>query len=313
MSEDNKFINEIRSDLINQDINLSTILRKAKVLASILKNKKLKEWVNNELGGYFSNENTKLPAYRKIHLENMGHFSGPFGSGIRNALIPIGHLPEIAKKFANDSEIPDSIKSIESMVLQASKSKGTLQINWPADLVAYTQNNTTMYPGYNLVAAWKLVSSNQLEAILDNVRNKLLDFIIELEEQFPNSISSEKQLGNIPIDNVNTLVINKIYGDQTQLASGTNIHQTININVYNNIAKLQKELEKIGIPEEDIKELKLSIDKDGPLKKNTLGKKVSDWLGMITSKIYSGTLKLTDNTTASIIANLIMKYYGLLE
>jgi len=97
MSKNNIFINEIRADLINQDINLSTILRKAKVLASILKNKKLKDWVNNELGGYFGDAISTLPKYRKIHLENMGHFSGPFGSGIRNALIPIGYLPDVAK------------------------------------------------------------------------------------------------------------------------------------------------------------------------------------------------------------------------
>ena len=197
------------------------------------------------------------------------------------------------------------------MVSQASNSKGTLQINWPTNLVAHTKNNTTMYPGYNLVAAWKLLSSNQLEAILDNVRNKLLDFVLELGEQFPNFVSSEEKLSDIPIENVNTLVINKIYGDQTQLASGTNINQTMTVNVFNNISKLQKELKNIGVPEKDINDLKKAIDKDGPIENKNIGTKVSDWVGKTTSKIFSGTIKLANNATASIIANLILKYYGL--
>lgn len=46
-------IQEIKSDIIDSKVSLSIALRRAKVLASILKNDKMKEWVNNELNGYF--------------------------------------------------------------------------------------------------------------------------------------------------------------------------------------------------------------------------------------------------------------------
>ena len=43
---------QIQIDLLNPDASLSTVLRKARVLASQLKSKELQGWVEQELEGY---------------------------------------------------------------------------------------------------------------------------------------------------------------------------------------------------------------------------------------------------------------------
>lgn len=311
MKNNSNLIKEIRVDLLNQKIKLSSILRKAKVLAAKLKNDRLKNWVDSELNGY-SGDNVEIPKYRKLHLENMGHFSGPFQSGLRNARIPITSLPDIVKEFANDSDIPDSIASLESSISSmSSNSKGALQIQWPADLIRYAQHKATIYENMVLVDAWKIVGPNQLDAIIDKVRNKLLDLILELEEQYPENAKSEDKLKDIPNESITQYVTNNIYGDKTQIASGTNINQTMHINVYNDIKKLRDEFEKVGIPKEDIDKLILAIDEDGPIQDKNIGIKVSDWIGKITSKVLRGTVTLAQNTTVAIISELILRYYGL--
>jgi hypothetical protein len=57
-------LEQIQTDLLNQDVPLSTILRKAKVLASQLHSEKLADWVSQELDGYKSDKD--LPDYRVL-------------------------------------------------------------------------------------------------------------------------------------------------------------------------------------------------------------------------------------------------------
>lgn len=302
-------IYEIKSDLLKQNVELATILRKTKVLASKLNNKKLKEWVDNELNGYEGND-IEIPKYRKLMLDNYGNFMNPFGMPINNAPIPISGLPDTLKSYVCDSAMREAVKSLESTVLEGIS---PLMIKWPPDMIAYAQLKTEIISGSTLNDAWQIITLNQIKGILDKIKTNLLGLILELEEKYPELTKSEDTLKEIPAEKVDTIVINKFYGDNTQIASGTNIHQTININIFNDVPKLQEELAKVGIPKEDTNELKKAIDKDGAIQNNNLGKKVSDWIGKTTSKIYSGTIKLANNTTASIVANLIMRYYGLSE
>jgi len=73
-------IQEIKSDIIDSNKSLSIALRKAKALASKLKNERLKEWVNNELNGYRQLEHDDIPEYRKFQAHNVGDFFGSFQS-----------------------------------------------------------------------------------------------------------------------------------------------------------------------------------------------------------------------------------------
>ena len=49
-------LRQIQTDLLDQKVALSNILRKAKVLASQLRSEELGKWVSQELDGYKPND-----------------------------------------------------------------------------------------------------------------------------------------------------------------------------------------------------------------------------------------------------------------
>lgn len=199
-------LKEIRDEIINESVSLSSILRKARVLASLLKHSDFEKWVLSELNGY-NQDDPSIPDYRKLYVESIGDFSGPFGSGGRNLPIPTLNLPDYIQKFANETNIIQGIKSIESLV-ENGKSD-SLVINWPADLIAVCQSK--IYQHMNLYSARKVLSKSQFEQILDTVRNKLLDFILELIEKNPD-IDDEEKINKISSKQVNSAFESHISG-----------------------------------------------------------------------------------------------------
>jgi len=199
-------LKEIRDEIINDSVSLSSILRKARVLASLLTHQEFEKWVQSELNGY-KQDDPALPEYRKIYAESIGDFSGPFGSGGQNIPIPTLNLPDYVQKFASETNIVQGVKSIESLVNNG-KNK-SLVINWPANMIAVCQNK--IYQHRNLYAARKTLSKSQFEQILDTVRNKLLDFILELIEKNPD-IDKEEKINQISMKHVNSAFESHISG-----------------------------------------------------------------------------------------------------
>lgn len=107
-------IQELQDDIVDSKTNLSSILRRAKVLAYDLKNEEFKKWVDNELNGY-SNEK-EIPDYRKTLAYNFGDFIDSFGRQVKNAPIPTLNLPEPIKKFADDLIFYNGVRALESLI-----------------------------------------------------------------------------------------------------------------------------------------------------------------------------------------------------
>lgn len=77
-------LRDIQNSAIDPEVDVSTLLRKCKVLSVRLANQEFSNWVDQELSGY--KDVSLLPDYRIRNVESKGHFSGPFGSGLRDAL-----------------------------------------------------------------------------------------------------------------------------------------------------------------------------------------------------------------------------------
>src|SRR5882762_8593500 len=86
-------LREIQASLMEGQA-IGPILLKLRLLASRLGSGLLEEWVKHESNGYPID--VELPSYRKIGVPFRGTFSGPFGSGIKNAPIP----PYLIEKHA---------------------------------------------------------------------------------------------------------------------------------------------------------------------------------------------------------------------
>ena len=136
----------------------------------------------------------------------MGDFSGAFGSGLRNINFPTFNLPEYIQKFANETKIIQGVKAIESLVKGESNE---LVMNWPPEYTVVCQSK--IYTGMTLYYARKVIAKNSMIQILDTIRNKLLDFILDLHKNNPN-IDSEDTINKIPRKEINTAYKSHISG-----------------------------------------------------------------------------------------------------
>ena len=113
-------LEDIQNSAVDAKSDLATLLRQCKLLAARLGSEPLEHWVIWESNGYPGD--VGVPKYRIWSVEVLGDFVGPFGSGIKNARIPIGLLPfipEETKQYYERWECRQSIASIEEMLRQS--------------------------------------------------------------------------------------------------------------------------------------------------------------------------------------------------
>lgn len=184
-------LREIQDAAINSNTDLASLLRKCKVLAARLGSEEFKLWVDSELSGY--RDVAKLPEYRLLSVTSKGHFSGAFGSGMENADIPIFCLPEETRERMSHAYIMEPVASIEALV---SKSEGgSAQEPWDPDFVAVFGRK--IYRDMNCMQAWKVIPVTALIAALDEIRNRILNFVLEIESEDPTA--GEASLNSAPV------------------------------------------------------------------------------------------------------------------
>ena len=149
---------QLQKEVVDSGVPISDILRKAKILASQLKNKEFKRWIDAELKGYDNVDN--LPDYRKVAPVNLGTFSGPFGKTVKSCPIPVSLLPDGIRKFAESSLFTSGIKELEASASQAAKKEG-YRFSWPPEMVIIAREHLPMSDGSMLVEAWQPISKSQ--------------------------------------------------------------------------------------------------------------------------------------------------------
>jgi hypothetical protein len=218
-------LREIQNSAIDSKTELSTLLRKCKVLAARLGNPEFKMWVEQELSGYPNQSN--LPEYRVIIVNSKGHFSGPFQSGLRNANIPMLCIPEEFRDMLSHVYLTQPMAALESLV--AESENNTIHEPWNPDIVAHF--GMKIYQGMNCMQAWKVIPTNAIVATVDAVRNRILNFVLEIESESPDA--GEAAMNSNPVDQekVSQIFNTYITGDIQNFATGnTNATQTVTIN-----------------------------------------------------------------------------------
>ena len=215
-------LREIQNDAVNSNVKVSDLLRKCKILAYRLGNTDFKNWVEYELNGYPKNLD-ELPEYRIFNnVTSKGHFSGAFGSGLRNADIPSNCFHKDFRKDLTMVTLTVPIAEIESLVMGSKKGK-MLEQPWGANFVAMFSNK--IYKHMVCVQAWKVIPSTKLEGVVDIVKTKILNFVLEIEVINPEA--GEAKSNSIPQEQVSQIFNINISGNVGNLASGNN-QSTIN-------------------------------------------------------------------------------------
>jgi hypothetical protein len=120
---------------------------------------------------------------------------------------------------------------------------------WPADVTAATADK--FYQGMNLVQAWRVVPRNAIVGVVDTVRNRLLNFVLDIEQQYPEAGEATGGGAQPSADRVNQIFHTTIMGG-TNVAIGSSGfsqvgHQVV---VAGNVASLRAHLAQLGVGKE---------------------------------------------------------------
>jgi hypothetical protein len=255
----NNILQQIQSDLLDQNAILSNTLRKARVLASQLQSQELSSWVSQELDGYKTDK--ELPDYRLIRTRSVGKWTNGAWL-VNNRGVRLSDIDdEELRKTLTTFQVYDGIRTVEQLAAKLEyhfifSPEITSHVNY------YVKEN-----GYGFAEIELAIASHDFEQILDTIKNRLLDFILKLDKTWqPNS----KPPSNDDLKNLVSMIIynNSEGGTLTvfdqrgqRVTNQYNAMGNININSVQDKTELAIELEKLVKEIDNDKEAK-SIDPD---------------------------------------------------
>ncbi|MBC5836191.1 hypothetical protein G6N05_14850 [Flavobacterium sp. F372] len=305
-----ELISQIINDLIDEEKSLNSALLKTKVLASRLQNQELLNWVNNELSGYKSTD--KLPDYRR---EIQNDLKGSFLNGsmkYTNTQIPTIGLDKDFEKKLRFTDFIESISSLENLVSKEESStlSGTIRAELSSLIEENWQNMGNPY--LQLISVYKSMSKSSVIEIITNVRNKLLDFMLELDGKY-GDLTEIKDL-KMKKEEISSIVNNTIInGDGNVLNTGKNSKITNTSNINKGFKEdLINHLKDIGLSEEDTSEIIEIIDSETPdFQNEKFGVNVNTWIAKMISKTINGSWNVGIGAAGTLLAEAIKKYYGM--
>ncbi|MFH0022929.1 hypothetical protein ACFZAC_15150 [Pseudomonas fluorescens] len=304
-------LHEIQASVLQDGAEIGPILLKLRLLAARLGSQPLAEWVRHESEGY--PKEAVLPDYRYVSVSYTADFSGPFGSGIKNAPI----APFLIRQFAGEHwvrhQMRDSVAAIDELMASSAGGGGHLALN-AADLILVLQGK--VYEDYACNSVTGLISRSALASIRHVVSSRVLELTIELEKSIPEA--STITLGAVSAASVpNSAVASQIsqqiiYGNYTAItSSGDGVSIGVAVGQGDPLS-LQKFLASSGMTDEDAVELsRLAATETPESTEAPMGPNVRNWLGENLKKAASGTWKMGIAVATDVIKEGLLKYYGL--
>lgn len=235
----NNKVLELENDILNNNLNIVSILRKAHLIAIRFHLLDFDKWIQKELNGYSTDD--AIPNYRTIEGKLM-------------AKNPVrGWIPVII----SNKEICDNLckrtitNSVSELIKLGNMKNGDLIIQLPLDVQKMLNESFETYSFYECAVFMPKAAIGDIE---EKVKNTLLEWCAKIESDDSISIieKSERELDdkrkplqnsgiNVVAGNNSTIVIPAVYGGEN------------NISIANNsIEAIVKELKKSIDEEESI-------------------------------------------------------------
>lgn len=299
-------LREIRNSAAGENADVPTLLRKCKILAVRLESDELGKWVDNELNGYDSIDN--LPEYRVFHTGVYGNFYGHGDSRLSNTPIPPMCFPEKFKELVSVCYLVAPI----SMYVSLASKDGDAKEPLPADFIAAYSDK--LHREMICLEAWKMIPRNRLVGLIDTIKTRVLNFVLEIEKKNPEAGDGLPSKSRLPPEQVSQVFNITIGRNVGNIAAGsTDFSQSVGDQIVaGDIETLKKFLSDQGVDEKDIDELQESIEKDAQGKASpSFGKNVSGWLSKQVEKAVSGIPNAAAKVSLDVITKAIFKYLGL--
>ena len=151
--------------------------------------------VDFELNGYPEGE--PIPAYRRVYSYLYANFSGPFGSGAQNVAVPWGVIEKGIRDNLEHRNIPTGIAGIAQFTEHGAQVP-------MSQLVFKIQGK--IYPGMNCVGVWMETGPNEFRQLVSAVSNRILDFVLKIEEDNPEAGEAAPHTQPVPAANLERYV-----------------------------------------------------------------------------------------------------------
>ncbi|GHH99718.1 AbiTii domain-containing protein [Neobacillus kokaensis] len=180
-------------DTVSGQVDLENILLRLKVILSDLEDKDILGWIEGELRGY--SEEDIVPDYRIITGRAMGTYIVNGAAKYSNALVPL-HFTAMDKDMIDKMHIinvRDGISTIEKNL--KSKNRDRLGRPVPTELCHAISSYELQIVGMDIMFA-----ANDFEAILSNVKDKIVDIVMMLEKNFGTNAIDEMDISEQVVD-----------------------------------------------------------------------------------------------------------------
>lgn len=319
----NSFIlEEVITDLVNSDKSLVDPLMRLQYFAKRIGNDELLQFVIAELNGY--KVKTDLPDYRTAPA--IIQVDIQFGEVKHSNLeIPAEMLPEKGRDVFRKFYITEPVSVLEQMMKENKDAQDVgqyLVINLPLTAVHLFQGAAEKlyknpYFRAGVVGVRLLTNRNIIPRALTSIRSRLLSFCMEVGETFGYNIAIEsfnksQSSNNEKIIHLMNTVINT-HGDGNVVNTGdnANVQATITI-TKGDKNQLTEKLQELGIDTDDIGEINKILDEEkSSFETKKLGNKTVDWISKISGKALKGIGSIATGVTSSLLANLLMQYFGI--
>ncbi len=305
-----QLLRRINEGATNSQTPLGEVLRLCLRLGRLLNNKELSDWAKAEAGGY--NSIDSLPDYRIFETEVFGTFSGSFGSGIKNAPIPKIFIEEEHRDTLFKVYLTQSVGELERLTVGRTDTN-SLTIPWPGDIVLYYQQKA-IYQGFVLVAAEQMMTTTTIAGILEVIRTRVLEFVLEIEKELGIDMMADDN--KAPLETLSQEKLHQIFN--TTIHGGTSFAfgNTGTTNQYathvqpGDLQGLKEKLAQLGVTEELITDLDTALDKDVDSDEQP-GPHVQSWFGKLMIKVGQGTLQLVAATATTVVIAEVRRFLRL--
>ena len=307
MNNDSQLLSQIQRSLLEEKLDVAPLLLKVRFLANRLGSEILERWVRYEAEGY--PDEAEVPDFRKTAIAFTGHFSGAFGSGLRNAPIPNDIIEEIVGKQVTIFEIRQSIAEIDDLIVRSREDKSA-KVHLPEanNLIRLLQGK--IYPDYICNQVRATVPISVFAAIQSSVRSKLLDLTLELEKKTnaPN-IKVDSTNVSTPQDDrtvVNTFTQQIVYGNNYAPLSLHSDSSTTHITVTpHDEESLQYTLSALGFKSDELSDLMDRIISDEVSVSEPIGPRIRSWLAAHGDPVIK-------NVLGNVLSNIALQFHGLI-
>jgi len=168
-------LKRLQTDLLDPNVSIVDIMRLAIVLSYELHYDELNLWAQKELSGY--KEDEPLPDYRQLQCGAMGTLFNGYWK-VTQVLVPISMIPD---KWLQERlsllEVRDGLRKVADVA-----NEPELKMATSAETMYLVNSAHLFESGHSYIELFLTVSHLDFAQVLDTVRNRLLIFVLELNQ-----------------------------------------------------------------------------------------------------------------------------------